>query len=326
MSVARRIVMSILAGSVLAVTCSGCLAKPAARFEWEASGGAGHLMDYVATVAVAPDGLVWVADASGRFFIFDANGRFIETWGEPGTDPGQFRFLAPETPGGSVYGKYQARAGLLFLADGSFYVMEPVNNRIQHFSADRRFLRAWGSGNGSIAEPIGMSLRGAGELLVGFQRNRAVQRFSLDGDFLGTIDLGLDQPTSSIAVDADGAIYVGTKFPPQDNVPPRGRILVFEPDGKPRRVIGLSEPGFAGLSFNTYLGVDAQGRCFAADEWNQHVVVFGRDGTRLFFWGGSGTGAGKLDHPDGIAFGASGSVYVADQRNKRIQKFTITGL
>ncbi|OHD20525.1 MAG: hypothetical protein A2Y38_21235 [Spirochaetes bacterium GWB1_59_5] len=257
----------VFVGFILATLHLGCRAKPLARFEWEAKGTDGNLMGYVGAVAVAPDGKVWVAEASGRFFIFDADGAFIEVWGEPGTGPGQFRFIHPPLPGESTNIKFKTLADILFLPDGSFYVMEPANNRIQRFSVDRRLIRAWGSGLGVDAAPTGMALRGADELLVSFQRLHEIQRFSLDGDFLGAIDLGLDQPTSSLAVDGDRTIFVATQFPPQDGVNPRGRLLVFEPDGKPRRTLGLSQEGFVGLSFEHFIDIDEAGRCVVSDEW-----------------------------------------------------------
>lgn len=42
-------------------------------------------------------------------------------------------------------------------------------------------------------------------------------------------------------------------------------------------------------------------------------------------WGGTGSGNGQFDFPIGIAVGASGYVYVVDDRNFRIQKFSADG-
>jgi len=327
MRVIRRCMsMSVLFGLALAVLCSGCHARPSARFEWEARGKDGLTMGYTGAVAVAPDGRVWVAEASGRFFIFDADGAFIEVWGEPGTEPGQFRFIDPPLPGGAVRAKFNTLADILFLPDGSFYVMEPANNRIQRFSADRRCIRVWGSGLGVDASPTGMALRGVDELLVIFQRLPEIQRFSLDGEYLGAIDLGLDQPTSALAVDGEGALYVATKFLQSDGANPRGRLLVFGSDGTPRGTIGLSQEGFVGLSFEHFIDIDEAGRCVVADEWNDRVIVFSREGEPLVSWGGNGASPGKFDHCTRGAIGPDGAVYVADQRNKRIQKFTLSGL
>jgi len=45
----------------------------------------------------------------------------------------------------------------------------------------------------------------------------------------------------------------------------------------------------------------------------------------LATWGGYGSGSGKFIYPWGMAFDASGNVYVADQGNNRIQKFSSSG-
>jgi DNA-binding beta-propeller fold protein YncE len=39
-------------------------------------------------------------------------------------------------------------------------------------------------------------------------------------------------------------------------------------------------------------------------------------------WGGSGSGDGQFLGPSGITVDSSGSIYVADTWNNRIQKFT----
>jgi tripartite motif-containing protein 71 len=42
-------------------------------------------------------------------------------------------------------------------------------------------------------------------------------------------------------------------------------------------------------------------------------------------WGSSGNGDGQFSSPTGVVVDSSGSVYVADSGNNRIQKFTSNG-
>ncbi len=51
----------------------------------------------------------------------------------------------------------------------------------------------------------------------------------------------------------------------------------------------------------------------------------GQTYTYKFKFGSNGTATGQFKNPKGIAFDASGNVYVADYGNNRIQKFTSTG-
>ena len=52
------------------------------------------------------------------------------------------------------------------------------------------------------------------------------------------------------------------------------------------------------------------------------IQEFTSQGEFITKWGSAGTGNGQFIDPFGIAFDSSGNVYVADQVNQRIQKFT----
>ena len=84
----------------------------------------------------APSDIAW--DSKGNFYIsdgyrnsrvvkFDPNGKFLLTWGTPGTGPGQFHLVH------SVAVDSQDRV----------YVSDRENNRIQIFNSDGKFLKQW---------------------------------------------------------------------------------------------------------------------------------------------------------------------------------------
>jgi len=58
------------------------------------------------------------------------------------------------------------------------------------------------------------------------------------------------------------------------------------------------------------------------DDTNDNVQKFTSDGVFLARWGTSGSADGEFDGPAGIAVDASGNVYVADDGNARVQKFS----
>ena len=83
-------------------------------------------------VIVAADGDIFVADGHGgnsnaRIVKFTPEGKFIKTWGKPGSGPGDFNL-----PHGLAFD----RKGRLFVADRG-------NNRLQIFDQDGKLLDTW---------------------------------------------------------------------------------------------------------------------------------------------------------------------------------------
>jgi DNA-binding beta-propeller fold protein YncE len=80
-------------------------------------------------VAIAPNGDLYVSDGYGNCKIhrFSATGEHIQSWGEPGTDPGQF-FLPH---------------GVAVAADGRVFVADRESDRVQIFTPDGQFIEEW---------------------------------------------------------------------------------------------------------------------------------------------------------------------------------------
>jgi DNA-binding beta-propeller fold protein YncE len=83
-------------------------------------------------VAVAPNGDIFVADghdtgSNMRIVKFNKDGKFIKTWGKPGSGPGEFN--VPHS--------------LTFDSRGRLFVADRANNRIQIFDQEGTFLEEW---------------------------------------------------------------------------------------------------------------------------------------------------------------------------------------
>jgi DNA-binding beta-propeller fold protein YncE len=96
----------------------------------------GHLIERAAgpynrptNVAVAPSGDIFVTDgyANSRVHRFDPAGTLVESWGQPGSGPGEFH--VPH--------------GIWVHDDGRLFVADRQNERLQIFAADGTYLTEW---------------------------------------------------------------------------------------------------------------------------------------------------------------------------------------
>lgn len=279
-----------------------------ARLLWETRGREDDPVVLPGDIDLDPDGRLWVTDGGNdRFLIFSLDGALIGAWGGPGTGDGEFSFRRDD---GSNF------SGIEFAPDGSFYVLDAGNHRIQQFAADRSFVRSWGSegsGEGQFITPAGLALSPRGSLFVVDDTRRDMQEFAADGAFLNAFDgLAADNPNpffaNDLAVDAAGNLYVANTEPDQ--------IDVFDPSGAHVKTIGkghFTRPLY-GVDF------DASGRIFTATAAG--IDVFDADGSFLATWGAIGGAPGQFVSPAGIAV-AGDEVYVADYDGNRVQKFQL---
>ena len=209
----------------------------------------GNAFAPICQIAVDPKGRIWAPEANAdKIAIFSRDGKLLEEWGESGRGPGQFDFTRGD---GDGYGT------LAFAKDGSFFVLDVGNHRVQHFDADRRFLRAWGGiGNrpGQFQDPVGIAVAPDGTVWVLDDKRSVVEHYRPDGKVIGSFDPFANQPVNgeanSLAIDAHGQLYVSEVGPPQ--------IAVFDPDGTFVRFVGAG-------AFNEQAGdmaIDADGRVF----------------------------------------------------------------
>jgi sugar lactone lactonase YvrE len=72
-------------------------------------------------------------------------------------------------------------------ADGSVFVTDAATHRVVKFDRDGNVLRAWGRqglGAGEFYKPRGVTIDGAGRLIVIDHGNHRGQIFSQDGEFI----------------------------------------------------------------------------------------------------------------------------------------------
>jgi DNA-binding beta-propeller fold protein YncE len=143
---------------------------------------AGPPFNYPTNLALAPDGALYVTDgyANARVHKFSADGRLLFSWGEPGDGPGQFH--VPH--------------GVAIDGQGTVYVADRENSRLQLFDPGGKFLAEWTD----VARPSQVVIDDSGNVLVAELGFRA-------GLWPGTSPPGPDVTGGRVSVfDRDGAL------------------------------------------------------------------------------------------------------------------------
>lgn len=217
---------------------------------------AGPATDKTSTVATAIDPLsgdVWVAiPFENRYWILSPAGVYRESWGQAGTGPGQFDFSDHAQ-------KPDGWGALAFAPDGSFFVGDTGNNRVEHFDKDRHFVAAWGSfgtGDGQFGQIVSLATDGQ-TVYVGDGDRYDIQAFHPDGTFIRSF--GADGGFTEVALDTKGNIHAVN---PQNSVGAVGALAIFAPDGAERSRLDLS----AATGWPIAVTVDAVGATFVGIE------------------------------------------------------------
>lgn len=100
-------------------------------------------------VAIAANGDVYVSDGYGNCGVhrFTAKGELIQSWGEPGTGPGQFMLV---------------HSVAIHPEDGRVFVCDREGERIQIFTPDGKFLDQWTD----VQRPTHLMFDGRGHAIV----------------------------------------------------------------------------------------------------------------------------------------------------------------
>ncbi len=239
---------------------------------------------------------------------------------------------------GNAAGQFNAPRGIAVAADGSIYVADSRNHRIQHLTADGKVLQSWGSfadlskgqaPGGTFNEVWGIAVGKDGAVYVTDTWNHRVQKFSADGKFLSMWGYfgQAEKPEAfwgprGLAVDAAGQVYVvdtGNK-----------RVVVFGPNGEP--VTSFGTAGFDPGQFDEPVGVaiDKDGRVYVTDTWNQRIQVFqadvnGKTFMPLHSWDVSAWYGQSLDNKPFISVDRDGNVFVTDPDGGRVLEFNTEG-
>ena len=227
---------------------------------------AGDRQDVHGRVAIDPvTGNLWVAvPFESQYWIFSPKGKYLGSWGESGHGPGQFDFSDhAQNPDGF--------GAIAFAPDGSFYVGDTGNHRVQAFDAKRRFVRQWGTfgtDDGQFVQVNSLATDGK-TVYVGDGERHDIQAFDSAGTFIQAF--GSDSGYDFLALALDGRIHATN---PQNTVGAPMAMAVFGPDGTLQSTTDLSDTG----GMPAWVAVDGAGNSYVSIEldhfpWTARGIV-----------------------------------------------------
>jgi DNA-binding beta-propeller fold protein YncE len=201
--------------------------------------------------------------------------------------------------------------GIAIDRNGTLFVADTANHRVQRFSTQGEPLGPWGSigsDPGEFILPSSLAFDSHGNLFVADTGNHRIQKLDPDGRPLAQWG-GVHFP-HGIAVDAQDAVYVSDG----------AGLHKFSGSGELQDWTSSAQFG------DPYgLTVDAAGTVYVADTDNGRIAMVSPTGELQAAWGSEGKAVGQLKYPEAVVIDSQGMLYVADRGNDRVQTFTLPG-
>jgi predicted membrane-bound mannosyltransferase/sugar lactone lactonase YvrE len=259
------------------------------------------------------------------------------------TDPYSAKMISRQpdyfiSKGGSAEGDLNEPRGVRVAQDGTIYVADSNNNRIQQFSQTGELINSWGvyanilegdAPGGTLNQPWDVVTGKDGSVYVVDTFNHRIQKFTSNGQFVKTLGVfaqGTGPDTiwgpRGIAIGLDGNVIIadtGNK-----------RVVIYDKDLN--YVTQFGGAGFEAGQFDEPVGIDVSdtGVIAVADTWNRRVQLFSPDESGLVYtqtgefevdaWFGQ-----SLDNKPYLTFSPKGTIFVSDPEGGRLLEFDLTG-
>lgn len=242
---------------------------------------------------------VWVFNRGKHPLMqFDKQGRMLQSWDEV---------------------QIVSSHGVRVDPGGNIWLVDVKGHRVLTLNPGGRIIQVIGRSPGgndskdSFNEPTAVAFTPDGSVYVadGYVNSRVV-KFNKEGEYLlhwgrkGVGD-GEFNLVHDVAVDSKGRVYVADRT--------NARIQVFDANGKfLTKWTDLGAPW--GLTY-----VERENALYMCDGLNNRVLKLNLEGQVLGVLGSYGRSPGKFDFAHNIAVDSEGSIYVAEIKNWRVQKF-----
>lgn len=302
-----KLVTRLVAGSALALSLLWAQSGPKTFLPHRAVKNwaqlpQGENLGMTSGVSLDRDDNVWVFHrGKNPIMQFDEDGRMLRSWGD---------------------GIINSSHGIAVGPDGGIWAVDVGAHMVLKFSEDGRIQMVLGNAGGqpgtnedeyAFNKPTGVAFDSTGNVYVsdGYENTRVV-KYSPDGEYIkhwGTPGTGDGQfnLVHDVAIDSKDRVYVADRS--------NNRVQVFDSEGK--FLAKWTEAG-------TPWGLDYDARedvIYMADGVNNQVSKLSLDGQVLGTLGSFGKAPGKLDFAHHLDVDSKGSIYVAEIKNWRVQKF-----
>jgi uncharacterized protein (TIGR03663 family) len=225
-------------------------------------------------------------------------------------------------------GGFNAPKNMALGPDGSLYVVDTNNHRVQKFDAARTFVKSWGgqgSAPGQFNEPWGIAVARDGSVYVADTWNHRIEKFDKDGNFISMWgvfgDVGENYDSDllqlygprAIALDGDDNVWVTDTG--------NERVIAFSPEGEPQDVFGGTGAEIGQFLEPVGIAIDAAGNFYIADTWNRRIQIFDADLNPIQQIEVEAWDSQSVVNKPYIATDADGNSYVTDPEGYRIIKF-----
>jgi len=269
---------------------------------------------------------IYVADSRNhRILHIASDGSLLHEWGT----------FADNATGNAPIGTFYEPWGVAVGPDGSVYVSDTWNHRLQKFTEDGQPITMWGQYGQPLPEvpesknsfwgPRGVAVDSQGRVFVADTGNKRIAVFDDEGNFItefGTAGLDpgqFDEPVG-VAVAEDGTVYVTDTW--------NQRIQAFVPneDGTlylPSQQWDVNAWFGQSLDNKPFITVNKDKHVFITDPEGYRVIEFTDAGEFVRTWGDFGVGPNEIGLAAGVAIDPAGFVWVTDAGNNRILRYTL---
>lgn len=231
---------------------------------------------------------------------------YLSSWGQQGE--GEVQFKEPNA--------------ISVSPDGSIYIADTGNQRIQKLSSSGEFIGevgGFGWGREEFDKPVSLCAKNGLDIFVADYNNHRIERYDKDLNYLASFYTSQDVPPElelsyplDVTISNQGELFCLDG----DNV----RILKLNLDVEPQLSFGDYAAGRGRLFQPEKMCILESSSIFVSDKQKQAVLVFDIYGNYLYQ-----LGSGKLTAPGGVSLIDSKYLLVTDDNQKLIFIFDIRG-